>query len=63
MALQAFRREFSHHTERIHSVSGGTSLRGAMFGPNDGLVAAFAVRCDCHAAIVTYSVGRALGTR
>jgi hypothetical protein len=50
MALQAFRREFSHHTERIHSVSGGTSLRDAMFGLklNDGLVAAFAVRCDCH---------------
>jgi hypothetical protein len=59
MALQAFRREFSHHTERIHSVR----RRDAMFGLNDGLVAAFAVRCDCHAAIVTYSVGRALGTR
>jgi hypothetical protein len=44
MALQAFRREFSHHTERIHSVR----RRDAMFGLNDGLVAAFAVRCDCH---------------
>jgi len=43
MALQAFRRDFTHHTERIHAVSGGTSLRDAMFGLNDGLVAAFAV--------------------
>jgi vacuolar iron transporter family protein len=43
MALQAFKREFTHHTERIHTVGGGTSLRDAMFGLNDGLVAAFAV--------------------
>jgi VIT1/CCC1 family predicted Fe2+/Mn2+ transporter len=43
MALQAFRREYTHHTERIHSVGGGTSLRDAMLGLNDGLVAAFAV--------------------
>lgn len=43
MALQAFRRDFTHHTERIHAIAGGTSLRDAMFGLNDGLVAAFAV--------------------
>jgi vacuolar iron transporter family protein len=43
MALQAFKREFTHHTERIHAVGGGTSLRDVMFGLNDGLVAAFAV--------------------
>jgi len=43
MALQAFRREYTHHTERIHSVGGGSSLRDAMLGLNDGLVAAFAV--------------------
>jgi vacuolar iron transporter family protein len=43
MALQAFRREYTHHTERIHAAGGGTSLRDAMLGLNDGLVAAFAV--------------------
>jgi len=43
MALQAFQREFTHHTERIHTVGGGTALRDAMLGLNDGLVAAFAV--------------------
>jgi vacuolar iron transporter family protein len=43
MTLQALRREYTHHTERIHSVGGGTSLRDAMLGLNDGLVAAFAV--------------------
>jgi vacuolar iron transporter family protein len=43
MALQAFRREYTHHTERIHAVGGGPSLRDAMLGLNDGLVAAFAV--------------------
>ncbi|MBV8356572.1 MAG: VIT1/CCC1 transporter family protein [Deltaproteobacteria bacterium] len=43
MALQALRREYTHHTERIHAVGNGTSLRDAMLGLNDGLVAAFAV--------------------
>jgi vacuolar iron transporter family protein len=43
MALQAFRREYTHHTERIHAVGGGASLRDAILGLNDGLVAAFAV--------------------
>jgi len=43
MVLQALRREYTHHTERIHAVGGGPSLRDAMFGLNDGLVAAFAV--------------------
>jgi len=43
MALQAFQRESTHHTERIHAVGGGTALRDVMFGLNDGLVAAFAV--------------------
>jgi vacuolar iron transporter family protein len=43
MAIPALRREYTHHTERIHSVGGGTSLRDAMLGLNDGLVAAFAV--------------------
>jgi VIT1/CCC1 family predicted Fe2+/Mn2+ transporter len=43
MALQALRREYTHHTERIHAFGNGTSLRDAMLGLNDGLVAAFAV--------------------
>jgi VIT1/CCC1 family predicted Fe2+/Mn2+ transporter len=43
MALQAPRHEYTHHTERIHAIGGGTSLRDAMLGINDGLVAAFAV--------------------
>ncbi|MBV8452594.1 MAG: VIT1/CCC1 transporter family protein [Deltaproteobacteria bacterium] len=43
MVLQALRREYTHHTERIHAVGGGPSLRDTMFGLNDGLVAAFAV--------------------
>jgi VIT1/CCC1 family predicted Fe2+/Mn2+ transporter len=43
MALQALRREYTHHTERVHSIGGGTSLRDVMLGLNDGLVAAFAV--------------------
>ncbi|MBV8774723.1 MAG: VIT1/CCC1 transporter family protein [Deltaproteobacteria bacterium] len=43
MALQAFRRDYTHHTERIHAIGGGTSLRDTMLGLNDGLVAAFAV--------------------
>ena len=43
MALQALRRDFTHYTERIHALGGGTSLRDTMLGLNDGLVAAFAV--------------------
>ena len=43
MPLQTFKRDYTHHTERIHSIGGGTSLRDAMLGLNDGLVAAFAV--------------------
>jgi len=43
MALQALRHEYTHHTERIHALGNGTSLRDAMLGLNDGLVAAFAV--------------------
>jgi len=43
MALQALRHEYTHHTERIHALGTGTSLRDVMLGLNDGLVAAFAV--------------------
>jgi vacuolar iron transporter family protein len=43
MALQVLRREYTHHTERIHAVGGGPSLRDMMLGLNDGLVATFAV--------------------
>jgi len=43
MALQALRHEYTHHTERIHALGNGTSLRDVMLGLNDGLVAAFAV--------------------
>lgn len=42
MALAALRREYDHHTEKIHAV-GGPSIRDVMLGLNDGLVASFAV--------------------
>jgi len=53
MALQAFRHDLTHHTERIHSVRGGSSLRDTMFGLNDGLVAAFAVTSGVAGAFST----------
>jgi VIT1/CCC1 family predicted Fe2+/Mn2+ transporter len=43
MAIRALRRDFPHHTERIHSIGKGTLLRDGILGLNDGLVAAFAV--------------------
>ncbi|HKV55883.1 MAG TPA: VIT1/CCC1 transporter family protein [Candidatus Binataceae bacterium] len=42
MALEAVKREYANHTERVHAI-GGTYLRDLMLGLNDGLVAAFAV--------------------
>ena len=42
MALEALKREYDHHTEKIHA-PGGASLRDVMLGLNDGLVASFAV--------------------
>ncbi len=55
MALQAFRREYTHHTERIHAVA-GTSLRDVMLGLNDGLVAAFAVTSGVAGAFTSGSI-------
>ncbi len=55
MALQAFRREYTHHTERIHAVA-GTSLRDVMLGLNDGLVAAFAVLSGVAGAFTSGSI-------
>lgn len=42
MALGALKREYDHHTEKIHAL-GGPSVRDVMLGLNDGLVASFAV--------------------
>jgi VIT1/CCC1 family predicted Fe2+/Mn2+ transporter len=42
MAIAVRRREYDHHTEKVHAV-GGTWVRDLMLGLNDGLVASFAV--------------------
>jgi VIT1/CCC1 family predicted Fe2+/Mn2+ transporter len=49
MVLSALRREYDHHTEKIHAV-GGSSIRDLMLGVNDGLVASFAVTCGVAGA-------------
>ncbi|MGH7934406.1 MAG: VIT1/CCC1 transporter family protein [Candidatus Binataceae bacterium] len=49
MALAVLKREYDHHTEKIHSV-GGPSVRDVMLGLNDGLVASFAVSSGVAAA-------------
>jgi len=56
MALHALRRDYTHHTERIHAAGGGTSLRDAMLGLNDGLVAAFAVTSGVAGAFSTNKI-------
>src|SRR5262249_17931469 len=56
MALQALRREYSHHTERIHAVGGGPSLRDVILGLNDGLVAAFAVTSGVAGAFASNKI-------
>jgi VIT1/CCC1 family predicted Fe2+/Mn2+ transporter len=56
MALQAFRRDYTHHTERIHAIGTGTSLRDAMLGLNDGLVATFAVTSGVAGAFSSNSI-------
>ncbi len=42
MAIAVLKREYDHHTEKIHAL-GGPSVRDVMLGLNDGLVASFAV--------------------
>ncbi len=56
MALQALKREYTHHTERIHALGGGRSLRDVMLGLNDGLVAAFAVTSGVAGAFTTANI-------
>ncbi len=55
MAIQAFRREYDHHTEQVHAV-GGPSVRDLMLGLNDGLVASFAVTSGVAGAFSLASV-------
>jgi VIT1/CCC1 family predicted Fe2+/Mn2+ transporter len=55
MALQALKREYDHHTEKIHA-AGGPSLRDVMLGLNDGLVASFAVSSGVAGAFSTPGV-------
>jgi VIT1/CCC1 family predicted Fe2+/Mn2+ transporter len=56
MALQALRREYTHHTERVHAIGGGPSLRDIMLGLNDGLVAAFAVTSGVAGAFTSPNI-------
>jgi vacuolar iron transporter family protein len=49
MAIAVLRREYDHHTEKIHAL-GGPSVRDVMLGLNDGLVASFAVTSGVAAA-------------
>lgn len=53
--LEALRREYDHHTEKIHA-AGGTSVRDVMLGLNDGLVASFAVTSGVAAAFSSANV-------
>src|SRR5229473_985257 len=49
MAIAVLKREYDHHTEKIHAL-GGPSVRDVMLGLNDGLVASFAVTSGVAAA-------------
>jgi vacuolar iron transporter family protein len=42
MAIAIRKREYEHHTEKVH-IGAGTSVRDVILGLNDGLVASFAV--------------------
>jgi VIT1/CCC1 family predicted Fe2+/Mn2+ transporter len=55
MALEALKREYDHHTEKIHAAA-GPSLRDVMLGLNDGLVASFAVASGVAGAFSTQGV-------
>src|SRR5260370_39349688 len=49
MAIAVLKREYDHHTEKIHAL-GGPSVRDVMLGLNDGLVASVAVTSGVAAA-------------
>ncbi len=55
MALAIRKREYDHHTEKIHS-AGGHSVRDLMLGLNDGLVASFAVTSGVAGAFATGNI-------
>jgi VIT1/CCC1 family predicted Fe2+/Mn2+ transporter len=55
MVLSVLKRDYDHHTEKIHA-AGGPSLRDVILGINDGLVASFAVTSGVAAAFSTASV-------
>jgi len=55
MAFAVLKREYDHHTEKIHAV-GGPSVRDVILGLNDGLVASFAVTSGIAGAFTTQSV-------
>jgi vacuolar iron transporter family protein len=54
MPFAVRRREYEHHTERVHAM-GGTAVRDLVLGLNDGLVASFAVTSGLTGA---FTVGR-----
>ncbi len=55
MALAIRRREYDHHTEKVHA-AGGTWVRDLMLGLNDGLVASFAVTSGVAGAFTTGNI-------
>jgi vacuolar iron transporter family protein len=55
MALAIRRREYDHHTEKVHA-AGGHSVRDLMLGLNDGLVASFAVTSGVAGAFTTGNI-------
>jgi VIT1/CCC1 family predicted Fe2+/Mn2+ transporter len=52
MARALLRRQFEHHTEKVHA-RGGPRVRDLMLGLNDGLVATFAVTAGIAGAFAT----------
>lgn len=55
MAFAILKREYDHHTEKIHAGS-GRRMRDLMLGLNDGLVASFAVTSGVAGAFSTASI-------
>ncbi len=55
MGISLRRREYEHHTEKVH-IGAGRSVRDVMLGLNDGLVASFAVTSGVAGAFTAASV-------
>lgn len=55
MPIAIRRREYDHHTEKVHA-AGGTWVRDVMLGLNDGLVASFAVTSGVAGAFTSRKI-------